>query len=67
MKRLYLSDDKKLAGVCGGIADYFAIDPNMVRLGWMVITILSGIAPGVIAYIAAAILIPSKEQPANKN
>ena len=61
MKRLYLSStDKKLSGVCGGIAEYFAIDPSLVRLAWVILTILSGIVPGIIAYIIAAIVIPQR-------
>lgn len=58
-KKLYLSQtDKKLAGVCGGIAEYFNVDSTMVRLAWVLITILSGIFPGLLAYIIAAIVIP---------
>jgi phage shock protein C len=60
MKRLYLSNDKKLAGVCGGIGDYFVIDPSLIRLGWILMTILTGIFPGLIAYVIAAIVIPQK-------
>ena len=56
-KKLYKSStDKKLAGVCGGIAEYFNIDPTLVRLGWVVFCALGG--SGVLAYIVAAILIP---------
>lgn len=58
MKKLYLSEDKKLAGVCGGIAEYFDVDPSLVRLAWIVMTILTGIAPGVVAYIVAAVIMP---------
>lgn len=59
MKRLYLSStDKKLSGVCGGIAEYFAVDPSIVRLAWIIITILTGIVPGIVAYIIAAVVIP---------
>jgi phage shock protein C len=58
MKKLYLSEDKKLAGVCGGVGEYFDIDPNLVRLAWILITILTGIVPGIIAYIVAAVIIP---------
>ena len=62
-KKLYLSvRDKKLAGVCGGIGDYFDVDPTVIRLLWIVLTVLTGIVPGVIAYIIAAIVIP-KERP----
>lgn len=58
-KKLYRSArDKKLAGVCGGIGAYLDIDPTLIRLGWIVLTILTGIAPGVIGYIIAAIVMP---------
>lgn len=57
MKRLYRSDsDKMLCGVCGGIADYFNIDPTLARLAWIIFGICGG--AGVIAYIIAAIIIP---------
>ena len=56
-KKLYKSKfDKKLCGVCGGIAEYFEIDPTMVRLAWVLFTILGG--SGVIAYIIATIVMP---------
>ena len=58
-KKLYRSArDKKLAGVCGGIGDYLDIDPTLIRLGWIVLTVLTGIVPGVIGYIIAAIVMP---------
>lgn len=62
MKRLYLSEDKKLVGLCGGIGEYFEVDPSIVRLGWIVITILTGIIPGIMAYIIAAIIVPRKPE-----
>lgn len=56
-KRIYKSaTDKKLCGVCGGIAEYFDIDPTIVRLAWVVFTLLGG--SGILAYIIAAIVIP---------
>ena len=59
-KRLYKStNDKMLGGVCGGIAEYFGIDPTLVRLGWVLFCALGG--SGILAYIVAAIVIP--EQP----
>ena len=45
-------------GVCGGIAEYFGIDPTLVRLGWVLLCALGG--SGIIAYIIAAIIIPRK-------
>ncbi len=59
MKRLYKSNtDKKLCGVCGGIAEYFEIDPTLVRLGLVFLCAIG--FSGVIAYIIAAIVIPEK-------
>ena len=48
MKKLIRSaTDRKLAGVCGGIGEYFGIDPTMVRIGWVVFCLLGG--SGVLA------------------
>ena len=59
-KRLYKSDaDKKLCGVCAGIAEYFELDPTIIRLAWVVFTLLGGC--GIIAYIIAAIVMPKRE------
>lgn len=62
MKRLHLSaTDKKLMGVCGGIGAYFDTDPTLVRLAWVVLTIMTGIVPGVLAYLIVAIVMPKEE------
>lgn len=59
IKQLYLSTgDKKICGVCGGIAEYFEVDSTLIRLAWVVVTFVTGIAPGIIAYFIAAIIIP---------
>ena len=58
-KKLYKSNtDKKIAGVCGGIAEYFNIDATLVRLGWVVFSLLGG--SGLLAYIIAAIIMPDQ-------
>ena len=58
-KRLYKSDNEKMiAGVCGGIAEYFDIYPTLVRLVWVILCMLGG--SGFLAYIIAAIIIPSE-------
>ena len=58
-KKLYKSNDnKKLDGVCAGIGEYFDIDPTLVRLAWVFVTLVAG--AGLIAYIIAAIVIPRK-------
>lgn len=59
MKKLYLSEyDKKIAGVCGGIGEYFQIDSTIIRLLWIVISIPTGFIPGAIAYLVAAAIMP---------
>ena len=57
MKRLYRSQtNKMLWGVCGGVAEYFGIDPTIIRLVWAVLIFVLG--TGVLAYVIAAILMP---------
>ena len=59
-KRLYKSkEEEKLCGVCGGIAEYFEIDPTLVRLAWVAFTLLGG--SGILAYIIAALVMPVKK------
>ena len=56
-KKLYKSNrSKMLCGVCGGVGEFFNIDPTLVRLGWVVFCALGG--SGILAYIIAAIIIP---------
>ena len=58
-KRLYRSvSDRKIAGVCAGVADYFNIDPTLVRVGWAIASVFLHI--GIVAYIAGAVIIPEK-------
>jgi phage shock protein C len=63
MKRLYRSEsDKQLAGVCAGFAEYFDIDPTLVRVGFIFITFVTGFFPGIFAYIVMAIITPTKSE-----
>ena len=56
-KKLYKSEtDKKVCGVCGGIAKYFGIDSTIVRLGLVAFCLLGG--SGILAYIICALVIP---------
>jgi len=59
-KKLYRSRDKKLCGVCGGLAEYFDLDPTLVRLLWLVLTLFSTVFPGVLAYLVCALIVPQK-------
>ena len=55
-KKLYKSNQNKMIdGVCGGIAEYFGIDPTVVRLIWALFSLMGG--SGILAYIIAAIII----------
>ncbi len=59
-KKLYRSRTKKtLAGVCGGLENYFNIDVTIIRLVWVLVTI-PGILPGVLAYVIASFIIPEE-------
>ena len=57
MKRLTKSNNRMLLGVCAGIAEYFDIDPNVVRLLWVMYCLLGG--SGILGYIIAAVIMPS--------
>lgn len=58
-KKLYRNtQDKMIAGVCSGIADYFKIDPTLVRLGAVLFACAGG--AGLVAYLVAWIIVPEK-------
>lgn len=58
-KRLYRSNtEKTIAGVLGGIAEYFDIDPTLVRLGYVLLSLFSAAFPGVLGYIIMWIVMP---------
>ena len=60
-KRLYKSrTDKKLDGVCAGIANYFNLDPTLVRIALVVFCLLGG--SGILAYIICAIVMPREPE-----
>ncbi|MBO4929397.1 MAG: PspC domain-containing protein [Clostridia bacterium] len=60
-KRIYKNREKKmLCGVCAGLAEYFDIDPTIVRVLWAVVSLGYGI--GLLAYIVCAIVFPDKSE-----
>jgi phage shock protein C len=60
-KRICKSNTNKVMfGVIGGIGEYFDIDPTILRLGYLLVAILTGFMPAVIGYFIAAIIVPSK-------
>jgi len=61
VKRLYRASEKNsmVAGVCAGIADYFEVDPTMVRLVWVLMTVFS-FGTGLVGYLVMWIIMPRK-------
>ena len=60
-KRLYRSrQNRQLAGVCGGIADYLAIDATLLRLVWVIFALAGG--PGFILYIIFTVIVPEEPE-----
>lgn len=61
MKKLYRSNTNKVfAGVIGGIAEYFEIDPVILRLAWIAVFVFSGFVPAGLVYIIAIFVVPKK-------
>lgn len=61
MKKIYRSKSQRmLSGVCGGIAHYFNIDPTIVRLVWVLVSLFSTAIPGLIIYLICVIVIPDE-------
>ena len=58
MKRLMKSNNKMICGVCAGIGEYLNLDPTVVRLLWILFSMMGG--AGLLAYIIAAIIIPEE-------
>lgn len=56
MKRLKLSDERIIGGVCGGFADFFQVDPTFVRIGFVVFLALGG--SGILLYLVSWFLMP---------
>lgn len=61
MKRLYRTEnDRKIAGVCGGIAEYFRLDPSIVRICFALFCLLGGF--GIFLYILMWLIVPNKSK-----
>ncbi|MFT4834825.1 MAG: phage shock protein C [Marinoscillum sp.] len=60
-KRLYRSKSESIiAGVCGGMAEYFDLDPTLVRIGFITLSVLSAAFPGILVYIILWIVVPDQ-------
>ncbi|NNE46662.1 MAG: PspC domain-containing protein [Rhodothermales bacterium] len=54
------SSNKVLAGVCAGLADYFGLDPTLVRVGYVLLSVLSAAFPGLLVYIILMLVLPER-------
>ena len=52
------SHERMIAGVCGGLAEYFDLDPTLVRVGYVLLSVLSAGFPGLLVYIILAVIMP---------
>jgi phage shock protein C len=63
MKRLtHSTADRWIAGICGGIGEYLEIDPNVIRVIWVILTVITGFIAGIIIYILLWIILPEGGQ-----
>lgn len=59
-KRLYRSrTDAVISGICGGLGEYLHVDSSIIRLVWLIVTIFTGIFPGILIYLIAIAIIPN--------
>ncbi len=60
-KRLYRSEDNKIiAGILGGVGEYYDTDPTLIRLIYILIAISTAIVPAVLGYIIACLIVPKR-------
>ena len=60
-KKLTRSSNKILAGVCGGIAEYFSVDPTLIRVCYAALSVMSAAFPGLILYIIMMLIMPEND------
>jgi len=66
-KRLYRSQrDRVIAGVCGGLGEYFQIDPTIIRIIFVVLLVATGVFPVLLVYLVMAIIVPLEGRPSQE-
>jgi phage shock protein C len=60
-KKLYRSRNQMIAGVCAGLADYLNVDVTIIRVAYVLLSVLSAAFPGILVYIILMIVIPLEE------
>lgn len=56
------SDDRMIAGVCGGIADYLGLDPTLVRIAYAALAVISAAFPGILVYLVLWVVMPAPDK-----
>ncbi len=59
-KKLLRSRNAMIAGVCGGIANYFSLDPTLVRVGYVILSVISAGFPGLLIYLLLMLIMPKE-------
>ncbi len=59
MKKLTKSNNKMIAGVCAGLADYIEVDPTVMRIVYVILTFFTAAFPGILVYLLLCLLMPS--------
>jgi phage shock protein C len=59
-KKLLRSRNAMFAGVCGGIANYFSLDPTLVRVGYVILSVISAGFPGLLIYLLLMLIMPKE-------
>lgn len=62
MKQMYLSSDKKFLGVCGGVADYLNVDPTLIRIGVVCLSLITAVIPALIVYVVISFVFPQQPE-----
>lgn len=61
MKNLYRNEDNKIFfGILGGLGEYYDVDPVLLRVAYVFVTVMTGIFPGVVVYVICKFIIPKK-------
>lgn len=58
MKKIYLSDDKKFLGICAGVADYLNVDPTLIRIAVVCLSLLTAVLPALVIYFVLSLVFP---------
>jgi len=62
-KRLKRSEaERMIAGICGGLAKYFTVDPTILRVLFVLLTIFTAVVPGIVSYIIMWIIVPKESE-----